>query len=365
LLSVSLALRRGDFALDVAFAAPTPGVIALFGRSGSGKTTAVHGIAGLLRAEVCRVELDGESLGEQPAEKRRIGCVFQDARLFPHRSVLGNLRYGAKRAPAAARGVGLDEAVELLGLRELLARRPRQLSGGEKQRVAIGRALLSKPRLLMLDEPLASIDLGRRAELLPYLERLRDELRIPLVYVSHQFDEVIRLATHVVLLEAGRVAAQGGVTELCAEPALRAIVGADQLGAVLEAPVESIEPRRGEAGVRVGSGLLVVSASHLALGERVRVQVLARDVLLALEAPKQVAVRSALQGVIAALGPDASGARFVEVDVGGARLYASVATPLCSELGLTPGRRVFALVNAASLCGRALGRASTAGAAGH
>jgi len=237
-LNLQLKKQRGDFVLDVSIEAPTPGIIALFGRSGCGKSTLVNLVAGLLKPDAGRVELDGTTLSDVsadskvPIEARRIGYVFQDARLFPHFTVLGNLRYGLKRTRINI-AIGEEETIALLGLQPLLARHPHQLSGGEKQRVALGRALLSQPRLLLLDEPLASLDVARREEVLPYLERLRDRLEVPMVYVSHQFDEVLRLATHVVVLENGRVTASGNINSVSLDATLRAIVGPESVGAVL------------------------------------------------------------------------------------------------------------------------------------
>ncbi len=344
-------LRRGEFALDVGFEAPTPGVIALFGRSGCGKTTVVHAIAGLLTPEAGRIALDGEVFFSPEtnvrAERRRIGCVFQDARLFPHRSVLGNLRYGLRRAESGAQRIELDEVVDLLGLRALLRRRPQQLSGGERHRVAIGRALLSQPRLLMLDEPLASQDLARRGELLPYLERLCSRLRMPIVYVSHQFDEVVRLATHVVVLENGSVAIQGDVASLCRSAPLRAIVGTEGIGAVIDGEAEARDPETGLTRVRFGAHSVRVSMDEAWPGRRVRVHLLARDVLIALAAPPAAVAADVLEGVVVSLEPDASQSLLVEVDVGGATLLARVVRGAAAASALAPGRRVFLLVNAA------------------
>jgi molybdate transport system ATP-binding protein len=206
MLKVALLKRRDGFTLDANFEAPTPGVVALFGRSGCGKTTVVNIIAGLLEADEARIELDGTVLEDKsthvPPERRRIGYVFQDGRLFPHMTVLRNLRYGMTRvnprngSNVSGQLIGMEQIVTLLGLERLLSRRPHQLSGGEKQRVSLGRALLSQPRMLLLDEPLAALDTARRDEVLPYLERLRDNFSIPMIYVSHQFDEVLRLATY-------------------------------------------------------------------------------------------------------------------------------------------------------------------------
>src|SRR5437899_3775689 len=230
MLRVSLLKRRDEFTLHAEFEAPTPGVVALFGGSGCGKTALVNIISGLLDPDAGRVQLEQTVLTDTragiaiPVERRRIGYVFQDARLFPHFDVLGNLRYGYKRATAAPHSTGFDEIIALLGLAPLLHRRPQQLSGGERQRVSLARALLSQPRLLLLDEPLASLDLARREEVLPYLEALRDRLSIPMVYVSHEFEEVLRLATHVVLLDSGSVLAQGTPSEISLRPELRSIV---------------------------------------------------------------------------------------------------------------------------------------------
>jgi len=253
MLKVRIAKRRDRFALNAQFEVPTPGVVALFGRSGCGKTTAVNIISGLLAADSAYIELNGHVLTDTtagiaiPPEQRRIGYVFQDGRLFPHMSVLRNLEYGLERTRASqlthgtlsARGssaglasrlaITVDQIVSLLGLEQLLRRQPYQLSGGERQRVSLGRALLSQPALLLLDEPLAALDAARREEVLPYLERLRDNLSIPMVYVSHQFEEVLQLATHVVLMDAGHVVAQGPLSQVSLVPQLRAIVGPDSV----------------------------------------------------------------------------------------------------------------------------------------
>ncbi len=371
MIEVILKKRRGTFTLDVAFqtaaqstceapseaAARTQGVIALFGPSGCGKTTTVHAISGLLRPDAGLVRIGGVTLFDSmrgidvPAERRRVGYVFQDARLFPHLDVLRNLRYGAKRAPAGGPRIDFDEVVELLGLGPLLARRPRQLSGGERQRVALGRALLCRPRLLLLDEPLASLDAARRAELLPYLERLRDRLSIPMIYVSHQFEEVLRLATHVVLIEAGRIVAQGDVAAVSLSPELRAVVGSDALGAVVEGEIEAVDAAAGLARLRVGAGRLMIQADELAPGRRVRVQLLARDLILGIEPPRGLSVRNCLEGTLVRLAPDAARTHLVEIDIGGPRLVAQVTTSASAELNLGVGRRVWVLVKTVSLRG--------------
>ena len=222
MLDVALRKRLGSFVLDAAFAAPTDGVTALFGSSGAGKSTIVHAIAGLTRPDSGHIRVGDRTLYdaaagiEQPPRRRRIGYVFQEARLFPHMRVRDNLMYGYRRAPKGDRRIELDAVVELLGIEALLARRPLTLSGGERQRVALGRALLAQPRLLLMDEPMAALDVGRKAEILPYIERLRDELRLPIVYVSHSVEEVARLADTVVVLEQGKVAAAGAIADVMA-----------------------------------------------------------------------------------------------------------------------------------------------------
>lgn len=358
MLEIDVRLQRDDFRLDAKFAAPTPGVIALFGRSGCGKTTLVNLVAGLIgNGEGC-IRLDGECWLDTsrrigvPAERRRIGYVFQDARLFPHYSVRGNLLYGAPRAPRAG---AFDDVVSLLGLAPLLRRRPNALSGGERQRVALGRALLTEPRLLLLDEPLASLDQSRRDEVLPFLERLRDHYSLPMIYVSHQYDEVLRLATHLVVMEQGRVAAAGDVDAVSLHPALRAIVGADAVGAVMHGRVARVD---GEdlATVDVGPASSVrVAAPGLAVGQSVRLQLLARDLILAVSEPQGLSVRNHLRGRVVAVVPEGS-ADLVEVELDGHRVLSRITSAATRELKLVPGRDVWVLVKAVSVSPHTMGR---------
>jgi molybdate transport system ATP-binding protein len=358
MLRVELRKRRGDFALDAGFSAPTPGVTALFGRSGCGKSTLISLIAGLLEPDAGRIVIgedvlfDGERGLSIDARHRRIGVVFQDPRLFPHLSVLGNLDYGARRVPRkASRFVSFDDVVGLLGLGGLLDRRPHELSGGEKQRVAFGRALLSQPRLLLLDEPLASLDLARREEVLPYLERLRDAFAIPIVYVSHQFDEVLRLATRVVLLEAGRTVADGDIATVSHDPQLRAIVGPDSVGAVLSGHVERLDAN-GLAVLRVGDAELNAELEGAAVNQRIQIQVLARDVIVASARPVGLSVRNVVSARVISVTPDAGRAVLVELDIGRtATLLARITARASEELGLSANKEVWALIKAASLRG--------------
>lgn len=360
MLSVSVAKRRDGFTLRAHFDAPTPGVLALFGRSGCGKTTLVNIISGLVPPDEGRVQLDDTTLCDTrsridvPVERRRIGYVFQDARLFPHLSVSGNLRYGEKRARSRAHAlIGFDEVITLLGLGRLLGRRPHHLSGGERQRVALGRALLSQPRLLLLDEPLASLDAARREEVLPYLEALRDRLSIPMVYVSHQFEEVVRLATHVVLMDSGSILAQGGLSEVSVLPELRAVVGPDLVGAVLDGVVTGVDAAHSMADLQLGRGLLHVSLRDARVGQRVRVQLLARDVVLATESPHALSIRNALEGTVADITPDDHEAVLVKVDIGGATVLSRITQNALDALALRPGKPVWVLIKAVSTRGHA------------
>jgi molybdate transport system ATP-binding protein len=364
-----LAVVRGGFRLEARFAAPTPGVIALFGPSGAGKSTLVNAIAGLVPARG-RIRLDGtvwqdDASGTNvPAERRRIGYVFQDARLFPHLDVAGNLDYGARRAPRDGHYVDRGELIALLGLGPLLGRRVHQLSGGERQRVALGRALLAQPRLLLLDEPLASIDAARRDEVLPYLESLRDRYAVPMLYVSHQYDEVLRLATQLVLLADGRIQGCGAPGELSLDPALRRLIGTDAVGAVLDAEVTAVDAAAGLASVAIGPGRLRLPLPGAAPGARLRLNVLARDVILATEPPHALSVRNVLEGTLAEVVAESPDEALAIVALGGPRLLARVTRAAVEELGLTPGRRVWALVKAASLRGHAFARTAPRAPAG-
>jgi molybdate transport system ATP-binding protein len=370
MLSVAAKKILGAFTLDAQFELPTPGVVALFGRSGCGKSTLVNVIAGLLKASG-RVALDDAVLLDTaqsidiPPERRRIGYVFQEARLFPHFNVAGNLKYAARRAPAPA-FVNFDSVIDLLDLKLLMSRRTHQLSGGERQRVAIGRALLSQPRLLLLDEPLASLDASRRQELLPYLEVLRDQLAIPMVYVSHNFDEVLRLATHLVLMESGRTIAQGGIADMSLNSGVRAIIGADAVGAIVDGTVLGLDPSSGLTRVGVGRGELKVLSETTAPGAKLRVQLLARDLIVATRAPQQLSVRNILTGIVTAVTGDEGDADLIAIDIGGTTIMARVTHAATRELKLTAGLPVWALVKSVSLRSHAFEAARpAAGARGY
>jgi molybdate transport system ATP-binding protein len=346
-LSVAIAQQRGTFALDVAFEAPTPGVTALFGASGSGKSTVIAAIAGLLRADSANIRLDDEALHALPPQARGIGVVFQDALLFPHMSVAANLRYGHRRA---RRGwIGFDETVELLGIGALLERRPSTLSGGERQRVGIGRALLSQPRLLLMDEPLSALDQPRRAEILPYLARLRTALRIPIVYASHAMDEILALADTLVLLDQGRVTAFGPLATLAARVDLPLAQRGDAAG-VLHGTVQKHDAERGLTAIAAGPQTLVVPRVDAQVGAAVRLLVPAREVILARDAPGLISVNNVFAATVQSIAEDAPGhAALVAIDGGAGPLLARVTLDAARRLDLRPGERVLALVKSMSV----------------
>ncbi len=361
MLEVRAKRRFESFALDVEFSAASGGVTALFGRSGAGKTLVVNTLAGLVRPSEGRIAIDGTALFDSALgidlapEKRRLGYVFQEGRLFPHMSVRSNLAYGMKGRGAAAREE-LARIADLLGLEALLERRPRDLSGGEKQRVAIGRALLASPRLLLMDEPLAALDAARKAEILPYIERLRDELGMPIVYVSHAMEEIVRLADTVVLISQGRVAAAGPIEEVMSRLDLRPMTGRYDAGAVIACTVESHDERDALTALRFAGGRLLVPRIELAPGSRLRVRVRARDVSVALEPPARISVLNVFRGRVVEVGEDGGTQIDLLLDIG-APLWARVTRRSFRELGLKPGKPVHALVKAVAIDRHSLGRA--------
>lgn len=351
-LQVSLRHRFGDFALDVSFDAP-PGVTALFGRSGSGKTTVINAVAGLLRPQHGMVTANGVALLDTaqgvnlPPHRRRIGYVFQDARLFPHLTVRQNLLYGRWFAPRAP-GVGLDRIVDLLGLGPLLFRRPGALSGGEKSRVAIGRAILSNPRLLALDEPLAALDEARKAEILPYLERLRDELRLPILYVSHAMAEVARLANTVVLMEAGRVVAAGPIAEILSDPAAAPGLGLREAGAILTAQVAA-QDADGLTRLDSAAGPLWLPRVAAPTGTVLRIRILAQDVMLATTRPLNISALNIVPAIVRDIRQGEGPGALVRLDAGGEVILARITRRSAGALSLAPGKPVFAILKAVSV----------------
>jgi molybdate transport system ATP-binding protein len=354
---VTLQHRLGDFTLDAAFEfGRTACVTALFGPSGAGKSTVLAAIAGLFHPQSGCIAIAGETLFDSergifvPARERRVGIVFQDARLFPHMSVHANLLYGWRRAGTRAHGQAIDAAIALLGLEMLLARQPRTLSGGERARVALGRALLMNPRALLLDEPLTALDAPRKAEILPYLERLVEETKIPMLYVSHALDEVTQLAGRMVVLNEGRVMAEGSLFDVTAR--LDLFTGRHLLpGAVLEAEIAGHDMAHGLTELAFDGEILVVPRIARPIGDKVRIRIDADDVMLALMRPVGVSANNVLSATVAAIREDGPNAD-VQLRVNDALLIARITRRSLERLGLKPGISVFALIKSVTVGGR-------------
>jgi molybdate transport system ATP-binding protein len=359
-MTMSVAVRHAfaGFELDVAFEAP-PGVTVLFGPSGSGKTTVVNAVAGLLRPDRGRIAagdwvlLDTGAGRFLPPHRRRLGYVFQEGRLFPHMTVRQNLAYGRWFAPRAARGESFDRVVELLGIGHLLARRPGALSGGEKQRVAIGRALLAAPRLILADEPLAALDEARKAEILPYFERLRDEVSVPILYVSHSSAEVARLATTVVALRQGRVAAVGPPSQVLGDVAA---VGVQDAASVLTARVVR-HHADGLSELATAAGPLWLPTVAAAPGATIRVRIAAREVILSRERPTGLSALNILPGTITEIRAGQGPGALVTLAVGEDRLTARITARSVRVLGLAPGETCHAVLKSVAVAPEDVGTA--------
>lgn len=354
-LDVSLQHALGAFTIDARFRVP-PGVTALFGPSGAGKTTILNAVAGFIRPDTGYITLGNDILLDTergvtlPTRQRRTGIVFQDARLFPHLTVKQNLLYGWKRN---ASPIDIAGILSLLGLTSLLERSPKTLSGGERSRVALGRALLANPRALLLDEPLASLDTTRKLEILPYLERLAHESRLPILYVSHALDEVTRLADRIILLSDGHIRTQGSVFDLMSR--LDLFTGKDHLrpGAVLLATIESHDTAHALTTLAFAGGKLVVPHIGKPQGEKIRVRVEATDVTLALTEPKDVSANNVLPAIIADMRLGAEAHADIQLALGAARLVSRVTRRSVERLNLAPGTRVFALIKSVTVGERA------------
>ena len=359
-LSVDLRHKLGSLQLEAGFES-SGGITAIFGASGCGKTTLVNVIAGLIRPDLARISVDGTVLVDtvkgiaMPPSRRRIGYVFQEARLFPHMSVEANLAYGEWFTPRAERYAKKQQILELLGIGHLLKRRPRDLSGGEKQRVAIGRALLASPRLLLMDEPLASLDAARKAEIMPYLERLRDEVNIPIVYVSHSVAEVMRLATDVAVLTQGRLAAFGPAAEIAQRLDLVPEAEREEGGVIIDMTVASHEEGFGLTRLSSDAGDIYVPGRLGPAGTPARVRIRARDVMLALEEPRNISALNILRGTVADIAPADAASVNVRLDCGGAAVVARVTRHSAAALKLAAGTPAYAVVKAVSVSGPSSG----------
>lgn len=355
-MTLEVHLRHGfpGFRLEVDLTLPG-GVSCLFGRSGSGKTSIVNVVAGLLRPDAARIVLDGVPLHDLAPHRREVGYVFQDARLFPHLTVAQNLTYGprVRRQPPQ----GMDRIVDLLGIGALLDRRPATLSGGEKQRVAIGRALLSRPRLLLMDEPLASLDEGRKAEILPYIEALRDETGLPILYVSHSLPEVARLATTIVVIEGGRVAVVGPAAEILSDPAAAPLLGLRDAGAVLTARIVAHEAD-GLTRLETEAGPLWLPQVAGPPGGVVRIRIAAQDVILSRDRPVGLSALNILAGTVAALHEGQGPGVLVRLSVGSEFLLARLTRRSAQALELAPGVGVHAVLKSVAVAQADVGGAA-------
>ncbi|MFB9263716.1 molybdenum ABC transporter ATP-binding protein [Bradyrhizobium erythrophlei] len=363
MIQVDVQHRLGTFDLKAKFVSEGP-VTALFGRSGSGKTSLVNVIGGLVRPDHAQISLDGNVIIDTerkifvPKHRRRVGYVFQEGRLFPHLTVRQNLLYGWWFTPTAKRGGQLVQIVELLGIGHLLDRHPRSLSGGEKQRVAIGRALLATPRLLLMDEPLASLDDARKAEILPYLERLYDETKVPIIYVSHSVPEVARLASTMVVMTDGRVIATGPTAEIMARLDLVPFTNLVEAGAVLEAEILEHDEHFGLTALGLcGGRLWVPRLNGRILGTKVRVHIRARDVMISTRRPEGLSALNVLRGVVAELGPQRGPILDLRLDCGGQAILARLTQRSVETLNLSQGVPVYAVIKTVGFDRQTLGAA--------
>ena len=345
------------FGLDVDVQMPGRGVTALYGHSGSGKTTCLRCIAGLERAEHGYVEVNGEVWQDSdrrifvPPHKRALGYVFQEASLFPHLSVLANLQFGLKRIPKQQRKVHLADATELLGIGHLLDRHPQHLSGGERQRIGIARALLTSPKLLLMDEPLAALDARRKNEILPYLQRLHDELEIPVLYVSHSQDEVARLADHVVLLSEGKALASGPIGETLARLDLPLALG-DDAGVVIEGHVSEYDADYQLLTLQLPGTALSLRVAHtpMAAGQALRCKVQARDVSLSLQSVEHSSILNRLPvTVVSEMGADNTAHMLIRLDAAGTPLLARITRYSRDQLNVHPGQQLWAQIKAVAV----------------
>ncbi|MBT5109227.1 MAG: molybdenum ABC transporter ATP-binding protein [Rhodospirillaceae bacterium] len=360
-LIAKCAIAYPDFRLNAALDLSIDGVTAVFGPSGSGKSTLLRLIAGLDRRAGNIVCMDGETWQDDaagifaPPHQRQLGFVFQEARLFPHLSVRANIGYGVKRKPAVEGRFDFDQVVDAFDLRSLLDRRPQRLSGGERQRVAIARAVMTHPRLLLMDEPLSSLDLDRKDEILPLIERLGHDFGIPVLYVSHAIDEVLRLASQLVLLSGGAVLAAGPIEDVTNRLDLHPYTGRIDAGAVLRATVSKHDSARGLTEFAFTGGVFRGPTIDAPVGQIVNLRIRSRDVALSLERPEKTSILNILPGRVTQVEDSGGPHAHVLLDVG-SPLWARVMKVSARELGLVPGKPVYAMIKAVAVDRRSMGR---------
>ncbi|GBC59442.1 molybdenum ABC transporter ATP-binding protein [Desulfonema ishimotonii] len=355
MLDIRLKKVQGNFTVETAFVSDGAGVTALFGHSGAGKTSVINMLAGLTRPDAGHIMVndhcvfDAEKVIDIPPEKRRFGYVFQDGRLFPHLSVRANLTYGMKRVRPRDRYIRFDQVVDLLGIGHLLTRHPATLSGGEKQRVAIGRSLLTSPVLLLMDEPLASLDAARKTEVLPFIARLSGELSVPILYVSHSVDEILNLADTLVFLSGGKSVAVGSVEAVTARNDFQRLTGRTEAGVVLSTAVESHDLSAGLTRLRFSGGVLSVPRVEIPAGDTVRVRIHPRNVGIALEPFPRASFQNIFQGTVEEITDPCDGTLVdVRLDIG-APLIATITPQARQELDLNPGTPVYAMIKSVSI----------------
>ncbi|MDJ0765358.1 MAG: molybdenum ABC transporter ATP-binding protein [Myxococcota bacterium] len=356
MLDVTIEKRLGSFAVQATFVTAGAGVTALFGHSGAGKSSVIDMIAGLKRPDSGRILVgdccvfDSAQRIDIPPEKRRFGYVFQEDRLFHHLTVQANLTYGMKRTPQKQRYIRFDAVVNLLGIRHLLHRRPATLSGGEKQRVAIGRALLTSPRLLLMDEPLASLDAARKAELLPYIGRFPNELKVPVLYVTHSVDEILNLADTLVFIEKGSTLAVGDVADITARPDFQKLAGRTEAGVVLATTVASHNDTQGITRLRFDGGEFCISRTNVPIGNPVRIRIHPRNVGIALDPIAGTSIQNVFPANVTDITDTNIGAPVdVWMTVGSQPLIATVTPKAALELDLKPGKAVYAMIKSVSI----------------
>ena len=360
MLTLSLTHEFKEFQINVEFTADTGSITSLYGHSGSGKTSIINMIAGLKKPDSGFIKVGDDILLDTsddiyiPPEKRRLGYIFQDSRLFPHLNISGNLLYGIKKNLNNSSQITFDSIVDILKIEPLLERKPANLSGGEKQRVAIGRALLTQPRLLLMDEPLASIDAQLRGEILTFIEELRNKLGLTIIYVSHSIDEVIRLADKMVLISDGTKKAEGNVEEIMSRLDLHPLTGRFDAGAVLSTKVESYDEKYDLTELSFNAGTLRVTGGNLPIGSKVRAHIRARDVSIMLDRPRNTSILNIFEGTIVDISDSEDPQIDIKIDIG-SPLIARVTRKSFDELGLRVGSTVFTMLKAVAIDRRSLG----------
>ena len=342
-------VRYPDYELNFDLSLPGSGITALFGASGAGKSTLLRAVAGLVKPANGIIRIGGTSWQDDtsklfvPTYKRPLGFVFQDARLFSHLNIIDNLQYGMKRIRTEQRRISLEKAVDLLGIGHLLDRMPDTLSGGEKQRVSIARALATSPDIMLMDEPLAALDMKRKSEIIPYLQRLNEELGIPVLYVSHALEEVSTLADHLVLLEKGRILASGATKDMLTRLDLP-LAYYDTASAIVQGKIIAEDPRFCLSTLAFPGGLVYLPTGRFRTGEQVRLRIQARDVSLATIKPEQTSILNILETTVVAISPQSGGEVMVELDAKGTRLLSRITSKSASILKLDTGKHVYAQI---------------------